>query len=175
MDRRETEALESAFKIFTKTYDKNHRFAAKDICFIHKTWLKKIYSWAGQYRNTNLSKDDFHFAAAREIPRLMAEFEKKILSRFTPGSRLEDEELTHALAVVHTELVLIHPFREGNGRVARVLSDLMCLQAGLPSLDYRMVKGAEKKAYFRAVQAGLDRNYQPMTILFKKIIQKSIL
>lgn len=60
MERAETEALEVAFEVFTKTYNKNHRFTAKDICFIHKAWLKKIYSWAGQYRNTNLSKDNFH-------------------------------------------------------------------------------------------------------------------
>ncbi len=33
---------------------------------------------------------------------------------------------------VHEELVLIHPFREGNGRVARLLSTLMAFQAGLP-------------------------------------------
>jgi len=40
------------------------------------------------------------------------------------------------MAVVHVELVLIHPFRDGNGRVARILSILMGLQAGLPALDF---------------------------------------
>ncbi|TAK86063.1 MAG: hypothetical protein EPO20_09750 [Betaproteobacteria bacterium] len=32
-----------------------------------------------------------------------------------------------ALAETHVELVLIHPFREGNGRIARALSTLMAL------------------------------------------------
>jgi len=50
---------------------------------------------------------------------------------------LFNEEVIKALAVVHTELVLIHPFRaEGNGRVARMLATLMALQAGLPPLDF---------------------------------------
>jgi len=31
------------------------------------------------------------------------------------------------------ELILIHPFREGNGRIARFLSVLMALQAGKSS------------------------------------------
>lgn len=103
----------------------------------------------------------------------MTEFEKQILFRFTPTSRLKENELIHALAVVHTELILIHPFREGNGRLARVLSDLMCLQAGLPPLDYKSIKESEKKSYFRAVQAGLDRNYKPMEVIFKNIVQNS--
>ena len=30
--------------------------------------------------------------------------------------------VAEALAVVHAELILIHPFREGNGRVARLLA-----------------------------------------------------
>ncbi len=36
------------------------------------------------------------------------------------------------MAVTHTELILVHPFREGNGRLTRLLNTLMALQAGLP-------------------------------------------
>lgn len=140
---------------------------------MHKMWLGKVYSWAGQYRNSTLSKDGFLFAAAREVSRLMLEFEKKILSTFTPA-HFQGDELIHALAIVHVELVLIHPFREGNGRISRLLSDLMCLQAGLPPLEYGIIKGEEKIAYFKAVQAGLDRNYNPMEAVFKKIIENSL-
>ena len=39
-----------------------------------------------------------------------------------------------ALAEVDVELVLIPSFREGNGRISRLLSVLMALQAGLPTL-----------------------------------------
>ena len=39
-------------------------------------------------------------------------------------------------AAVHAEPILIHPFREGNGRCARLLATLMGLQAGLPALDF---------------------------------------
>ena len=52
-------------------------------------------------------------------------------------------------------MVLIHPFREGNGRVDRMLSILMVLQAGLPPLDFRDIVGRKKKEYILAVQAGM--------------------
>jgi cell filamentation protein len=40
------------------------------------------------------------------------------------------------LAVTHVELILIHPFREGNGRLARLLADVMAVQADRGLLDY---------------------------------------
>jgi cell filamentation protein len=75
-----------------------------------------------------------------------------------------------ALAEVHVELVLIHPFREGNGRLSRLLATLMALQAGLPLLDFSGLAESSRQGYFAAVQAGLDRNYRPMTDLFTQII-----
>lgn len=78
------------------------------------------------------------------------------------------------MAEAHTELVLIHPFREGNGRVARVLSTLMALQAGMPLLDFSLIAEEKKKDYFAAVQAGLDKNYQPMEKIFLEIIERTL-
>jgi cell filamentation protein len=69
--------------------------------------------------------------------------------------------------------VLIHPFREGNGRVARALSTLMALQAGLPQLDFSAI-AENKSAYFAAIGAGMDRDYQPMGKLFVEIIDRSL-
>jgi predicted nuclease of predicted toxin-antitoxin system len=50
-------------------------------------------------------------------------------------------EVAKALTQTDVELVLIHPFREGNGRIARALSTVMGLQAGLPPLDFRSITG----------------------------------
>ena len=70
--------------------------------------------------------------------------------------------------------MLIHPFREGNGRLARIFSTLMALQAGLPLLDFGLIAGVKKEAYFAAIQAGMDKNYQLMEKLFADIIERSV-
>jgi len=75
---------------------------------------------------------------------------------------------------VHVELLLIHPFRDGNGRVARALAILMALQAGLPQLDFTPVTGRRRTQYFAAVQAGIDRNYRPMQGIFAALIERSL-
>ncbi|MEW6713608.1 MAG: Fic family protein [Nitrospirota bacterium] len=154
-------------------YTKDHRFSAEDICAIHQSWLGEVYAWAGQYRQVNVSKDDFDFAMARHVPRLMQEFGEGPLQQYTPCLFKTDEEIVTALAVVHTELMLIHPFREGNGRAGRLLAVLMALQAGLRGLDFSGIRGKKRNDYFAAVQSGLDENYEPMKMIFTSVLSQT--
>ena len=173
MDQIEAQEQLRTLEELVRIYDQTHRFTAADVRRIHKIWLGSIYAWAGNYRQVNLSKGDFPFAAANQIPRLMIKFEKGPLREYTPCRFTEMSEIARAIAVVHTELLLIHPFREGNGRVARLLAVLMALQAGLPPLDFGNIKGRKRQEYFRAVQAGLDRDYKPMEEVFSAVIHRT--
>lgn len=174
MDQMEAQEHLRALEELANLFDQNHHFTAADVRKIHKIWLNRIYPWAGEYRQVNLSKGTFPFAAAKHIPQLMVEFEKNLLSKFTPCHFPSVEEAVKAIAVIHTELVLIHPFREGNGRAARLLSILMALQAGLPPLDFGALKGPKRKEYFAAVKAGLDRNCRPMEKVFDSVIRRTL-
>jgi cell filamentation protein len=127
----------------------------------HRRWLGNVYEWAGEERSVNVSKDGFHFAVAAQIPRLLALFERDCLARFTPCHRLEHDDLIEAIAVTHVEFILIHPFREGNGRLSRLLADAMATQAGHGPLDYS-AWDADREGYFTAVQAGVAGDYAPM-------------
>jgi cell filamentation protein len=152
MDDVEAAALKAAMEAFVATYDERHRFTAGDICGMHRRWL----------------------GAAFRVPALMEDFSRNSLARCTPCTPAALEEIARALAETHVELLLIHPFREGNGRIARALATLMALQAALPPLDFRLIAGRAKNAYFAAVQAGMDRSYAPMAKLFAEIIDRSL-
>jgi cell filamentation protein len=173
MDEAEARALEQAMDTLVRAYSETHRFTAMDLCDCHRTWLGNVYEWAGRYRRVNVSKDGFPFAAAAQVPVLMDQFERDVLRRYTPCTFADRADVVHALAETHVELVLIHPFRDGNGRLARVLSSLMALQAGLPLLDFSLMAGTGKTAYIAAIQAGLDKHYAPMERLFEKVIEQS--
>jgi cell filamentation protein len=151
----------------------DQRFTAADVCSWHRQWLGELYPWAGKYRQVNISKGSFVFAMAAQVPRLMREFERDVLARYTPSTFENPEEVLAALAITHCELVLIHPFREGNGRVSRLLSTLMALQAGLPLLNFSGIKGKQRAAYFAAVRASIERNYTPMVEIFRKVVAAS--
>lgn len=174
MDNAEASALEKAVDILVRRFSENHQFTASDLCDCHRIWLGDIYAWAGNYRQVNVSKDDFLFAAAAHIPSLMQQFERDMLARLTPCRFPTRQEIIRALAETHVELVLIHPFRDGNGRLGRLLSTLMALQAGLPLLHFHLLTGEKKEAYFAAIQAGMDKVYAPMEQLFAEIIAESL-
>jgi cell filamentation protein len=133
-----------------------------DLKHWHHLWLGNVYAWAGQERSVNLGKGGFQFATAGLLPGLLADFELQHLKPRTPCGNLAPEELVNAIAVTHVELIVIHPFREGNGRLSRLLADVMAVQAGHEPLDYTGWE-RNKAAYIGAIHAGFSGDYGPMS------------
>ena len=79
---------------------------------------------------------------------------KEILPTHTPCTGMSENQLTEAIAVVHVELILIHPFREGNGRLSRLLANVMALQAGWPELRLHVLGRLQNR--LRCLDSGRD-------------------
>ncbi|OTA21967.1 Bartonella effector protein BepA [Xenorhabdus beddingii] len=79
-------------------------------------------------------------------------------------------QVIEAIATVHVELILIHPFREGNGRLSRLVADVMAVQSGLQPLDYESWE-QNKIQYIAAIHAGLNMNYEPMKHLVTEALK----
>jgi len=149
------------------------RQSLRNEVFLLERW-SATEPWAGEYRSVNITKGEFMFAAAAQVPRLMQQFERGPLCQYTPCRVTSAEEQAEAIAIVHAEFVLVHPFREGNGRCARLLAMLMGLQAGLPALDFGGIRGAKKRGYIAAVHSAMDHNYAPMTEVFREVIARTL-
>lgn len=151
----------------------NKQINVIDLSSWHKRWLGEIYIWAGAYRSVNLFKDDFVFSAAHRIPILMEAFQKRQLAIYTPCEGMTKSQLIEAMAICHVEFI-IHPYREGNGRLGRLLVTVMALQANMPLLDFSSID-KEKEKYIHAIQAGHAGNYEPMKTIFSRVIVDSII
>lgn len=161
MDEAELVLLQQLYEQVLVDDFPDRQITVADLQDWHHLWLGNVYDWAGCVRSVNMSKGDFPFAAAAQIPRLLDSFERDCLTRFTSCNGLSRADLVEAIAVTHIELILIHPFREGNGRLSRLLADVMAVQGGAEPMDYS-VWDANKSAYFAAIQAGVQCDYQPM-------------
>lgn len=148
--------------LFTERLTSDTRFTVKYIQDIHYTALHRLYSFAGKFRTVNMSKGGFVFPAARFIPESMSTFEKEFLLPL-PKTYPNKASLARDIARVHGELLFIHPFREGNGRTARVLANLMARKQGYNGLDFKHLDFDE---YVIAVQQSARRDYS----LMEKII-----
>lgn len=159
-------------------FDSKHYFTADDICNIHELWLGDIYPFAGKYRTVSLSKDGFPFASPSFIAKAMNVFDQKYLKKFTPCNFENEDELALVLAIVHVELILIHPFREGNGRTARLLANLMAIQSNKPLLSFTSISQISHpdgfRKYIHAIHAGVNEEYKPIQQIFKSLLQNKI-
>ena len=80
---------------------------------IHKYLFDEIYDFAGELRKVNLSKGNFRFAPLMYLEAALQSIDKMPQSTF-------DE-----IVEKYVEMNVAHPFREGNGRSARIWLDLM--------------------------------------------------
>jgi fido (protein-threonine AMPylation protein) len=86
------------------------------------------------------------------IQATMERFEKDFLS--------EEWEPVHPLVhagLAHLELVRVHPFRDGNGRLARMLLQILLLRRGLPLLPWELTFVRDRPAYLAAVDEAISK------------------
>jgi len=142
------------------------RFTTAFILDMHYQALKHLYSFAGKLRTVNVSKGGFLFPASRFLPEAMKDFENEFLSPL-PDSYADKEALIKDISKVHAEFLFIHPFREGNGRVARLLANLMALKAGYNFLSLEKIRNVRFKEYIYAVQMASNKDYSRMELIIR--------
>jgi len=147
--------------VLTKKLTKKTRFNESYIKNIHRLALIHLYPFAGNYRDVNLSKAGHNFLPFRFIPTAMDYLEKEYLSRL-PVDYEDVQKLIEDIAIVHCELIHIHPFREGNGRTARVFADLMANRAGYASLELNKFRQGNYPEYINALNKGDEKDYSEM-------------
>jgi cell filamentation protein len=90
LERRESAGLLIATQQSIDETRVDQRFTAGEIRRMHQRWLGEIYDWAGEYGGVNIAKGAFMFAAATQVPRLMRDFERGPLRKYTPCSPNDD-------------------------------------------------------------------------------------
>lgn len=106
---------------------KERRITVEDIKQLHYLFFKNIdESCAGVWRDKNIivTGSDYEFPAPDELEILMAE-----LGQWNESERGNMHPVRFA-AMLHLKFVTIHPYIDGNGRVARLLMNTALIQDG---------------------------------------------
>ena len=127
-----------------KTPDEKH------FKFIHKFLFEELYEFAGKYREENILKENFRFSQFEYIDENIKKILKKIdLEKL----KSEDfEKQIEDVSEIMTDLNVLHPFREGNGRAIRefireLLED-MGYEINFFNIEYEEIIEASKYAVF---------------------------
>ena len=169
IEQAELEGFLYAYTILFDELTESTVFDLKYIYRAHFLALGKLYEFAGLPRTVNISKGGFMFPPAKFLETSLLEFESTVL-RQLPSSYSNKSELIKWVAKVHAELLFIHPFREGNGRTARLLANLMVAKAGYKLLELGNFSQSKFDEYVTAVQQAASGNYELMEDIISSLL-----
>lgn len=111
-------------------------------------------------KNSNTGEISFRPPIAVAVP-----FQIKNLLEFVDAARDEDVHPVLKSGIVHYELVRIHPFLDGNGRVARALATLILYQDGYDIRKFFSLEeyfDQDAASYYKALQS-VEKNEGDLT------------
>lgn len=135
----------------------------EDILALHRLFYIKIdEANAGVYRKSQvfISGSRYPVPCPDKVPHLMKDMIKKI------SSYISSEHPVITAAKAHLDFVFIHPFIDGNGRVARLLMNLILLQHGY---NITLISPAVRAEYISSIEAAHENSES-----FIKLICRSV-
>ncbi len=143
------------------------RITEHEIKKLHYKMLIDKQEVSGEYRDYNMMIHGHRPTSYEKVPYKMMQL--------VDSRPSEDRHPIESIAYFHLRLEKIHPFGDGNGRVGRLIVNIMLEQSGYPAITFGM---AEKQEYYEALSAydGLDGNprTEPMQLFIAKLVSKQL-
>ena len=159
---------------------KNTQITSKLICGIHKKGFGFIFpDWAGKFRKIDVTVGDFeppHYSKVAELVKNLCDDLQERLKHIPSISSEEQflKEVITLLAWYQHRFVWIHPFNDYNGRLARLLTNLLSLNLGLPIITIRAETGADRKNYISAMKAADNHDFSRLEKLIANALKESL-
>ncbi|MDR2587548.1 MAG: Fic family protein [Coriobacteriales bacterium] len=145
----------------------NTRITEHEVKRLHRRMLIDHQEASGEYRNYNLMIHGHRPTSYEKVPYKMLQI--------CDARPSEYRHPIESIAFFHLRLEKIHPFGDGNGRIGRLIINIMLEQLGYPAI---IVTLDDKKAYYEALSAydGLDGNprVQPMQALLAQLVIRQL-
>lgn len=125
---------------------------------LHKRMLGRVWRWAGQYRRSGKNVGVDAYRIPQELRQLLDDC-RFWIEHTTYGP----DEIA---ARFHHKLVWIHLYPNGNGRHARLATDLLLVALGQPRFTWGSVNlvdpGKTRQAYVAALRAADKHDISPL-------------
>src|SRR3989338_2500463 len=165
--------LEYLEGLFAK--EKNVEITPKLITKLHAVSFGWVFpDWAGKFRTVQVTFSNKEALLYYKLPELMLNLchytEKRMKHLPKPTTQNFIFEVVSLLAWFQHRFVYIHPFKDYNGRTARMLTILLLLRLGLPPLELKADTREDREQYLAAMQNADVGNYS----LLEKLISQAL-
>ena len=162
----QTRALEFLYKIVSRR--SKIKFSEVVIRQFHSLVVQSTESdISGKYREgiVQISGSSHRPPEANEVADLM---NKLVLWLKKEGKKLH---VVERAAIIHHKLVSIHPFWDGNGRTARLIMNLILMQAGFP---IAVILKVDRKRYYRVLSQADKGDLKPICEFVAQAVNRSL-
>jgi cell filamentation protein len=172
VDRREDEGVQRAMELVAELVERPEPvpLSVHLLRQVHIKLMGAIYPFAGEWRTVALHKGDGPTRWPMPlggIQPLIDVFERDVLSR-SPYISEDDGQIFAHMSEVMNEILAVHPFREGNGRTASVVGNLILMQNDMLPLT-TFERRSDEPRYFGACEAGrIRKDYGPLAQLIQE-------
>ncbi len=151
-------SLENAYRLF-ETGDINNIEigTTKGLQQIHNYLFDKLYKFAGQIRNKNITKGGFRFANTLYLSEVLAKVEQM------PERTFEE------IIAKYVEMNIAHPFMEGNGRTMRIWLDMVLKSRLKKVVNWQFV---DKTLYLQAMERSPINDLEIRTLLSTNLTEE---
>jgi len=172
IQKQEDLKLLELYSYLVEHFDISKSFGFSTVKKWHKEVFSSIYPFAGLLRTVQMSKGDRNEAWVWRVDFLRGIPELNELIKEISKKKYESiDVITEDLSKLISDFLFIHPFREGNGRISRLLCDIILAKNGLPMIGLKLKKGDN---YIQRVHQGYNCNYEPMKELLSMKIAEEI-
>ena len=135
---------------------------------LHQIVVRDIEKeWAGKYRNSNVM-----ITGAKHKPpdAISVPSEMRDLIRWF-GKNERELHAIELASLIHHKFVSIHPFFDGNGRVGRLLMNVILLREGYP---ISVVLKNDRKKYYDALSKADEGGYTSFVRMMAQSVERSL-
>lgn len=144
----------SKYLLFMKPDSKLNPFTYESFIQIHKDMFGEVWDWAGEKRKTEKNLGVPPARIGSEIHRFLYDFNKW---------NEEGMSSSEIAARIHQRLAHIHPFENGNGRWARLVTNIYLHRKGISLIkwpaDQDFIRKVFKQKYLSALKTADNGDY----------------
>ena len=155
-----------AFDLMIELVNSKKKISQEIIQKIHEFVTKGILKNPGQYRTENIAITGANIRPPSylKIIKLMDEYIQNI-------EKLKLQTIKKA-AFIHHEFVRIHPFIDGNGRVARLLTNFFLMKKGYPPI---IIQKEDRKNYYKSLNKADLGDISAFAIFIARAVNESLI
>ena len=152
------------------------RITPEWVCKLHHDIASALFpDWAGHFRLVNVKVGTHTPPSFYEVPVQMRLYCEDLAARLSSASEEKElEKSAEILAFADWRFQWVHPFKDFNGRVGRIILTALLYRLKLPPAETASAETKEREKYFKALRVADAGDLSSLTAIWMERLSKAL-